>query len=215
VTGDTFGAKLRRTVAPPVPVRRPAAADISYKIRMIGAVLLLGACAGERAPNGSAAPAAAVAPSAARGAPGSPEAALAAYLEASREGSATAGALDTLLGCDARGAFVLPVTMLGAYRVLPAGGAGDTLLGRAVVVTVAEQRADRRDRDRYVARQRVEEDTFEWDLVRGDGRWTVCNGVQFGFHQPDDATTWFPLGASRATARRLADSVYRAWTPAR
>ena len=93
----------------------------------------------------------------------------------------------------------------------PPSGAGDTLLGRAIVVTVAEQRADRRNRDHYLARQRLEEDTLEWDLVRSGERWTVCNGVQFGFHQPEDATTWFPLGASRATARRLADSVYRQW----
>jgi len=176
------------------------------------AALLLGACARERAsvaPAASAAPASAVAASAALV---SAESALAAYLEASREGSPTATALDTLLGCDARGAFVLPVTMLGAYRVLsPPSGAGDTLLGRAIVVTVAEQRADRRNRDHYLARQRLEEDTLEWDLVRSGERWTVCNGVQFGFHQPEDATTWFPLGASRATARRLADSVYRQW----
>ena len=176
-------------------------------------LLLLGACARERdRPR-------AVTPSEARGAhavPGHavPESTLAAYLEASREGSSTAAALDTLLGCDARGAFVLPVAMLGAYHVLPAtaGSAGDTLLGRAVVVTVAEQRADRRTQDHYLARQRLEADTLEWDLVRTDGGgWVVCNGVQFGFHQPEEATTWFPLGASHESARRLADSLYRQW----
>jgi hypothetical protein len=144
------------------------------------------------------------------------ERALADYLEASREGTTTAGALDTLLGCDAKGAFVLPIALLAAYRVLPASGAGDTLLGRAVVVTVAEQRMDRRNRDRYLARQRVEEDTLEWDLVRGEDGvgWQVCNGIQFGFHEPEEATTWFPLGASRASARRLADSIRGTWNGA-
>jgi hypothetical protein len=138
--------------------------------------------------------------------------ALAAYLDASRDGSPTAATRDTLLGCGARGAFVLPIAMLGGYRVLPTRGTGDTLLGRAVVVTVAEQRADRRSRGRFLARQRVEVDTVEWDLVRdATGSWRVCNGLQFGFHVPDDRTTWFPSGASYATARRLADSVYRAW----
>ena len=175
--------------------------------------LALGACAAER--RTAAAPAIPGpppdAPAASPGALGAAERALAAYLEASRDGSQTAAALDTLLGCGARGARVLPITLLGAYRVLPASGAGDTLLGRAVVATVAEQRADRRNRGRYLARQRVEVDTLEWDLVRDGGRWQVCNGVQFGFHQPEDATTWVPLGASSATARRLADSVYQLW----
>ena len=140
------------------------------------------------------------------------EHALAAYLEASREGSATAGARDALLGCDARDAFVLPISLLGAYRVLPASGAGDTLLGRAVVATVAEQRAERRSPGRYVARLRTQTDTVEWDVVRhADGVWRVCNGLRFGLHEPADRTTWFPLGASRASARRLADSVRARW----
>jgi hypothetical protein len=176
--------------------------------------LVLGACAAEPRAGGTASPPPPVR-AASPGDLGAAERALAAYLDASRDGSPTAPALDTLLGCDARGAFVLPITLLGAYRVLPASGAGDTLLGRAVVVTVAEQRADRRNRDRYLGRQRLEVDTLEWDLVRGeDGGWQVCNGIQFGFHEPEDATTWFPLGASRASARRLADSVHTVWNGA-
>ncbi len=155
------------------------------------------------------------------------EAVLAAYLDASRDGSPDAraapaapgapAARDTLLGCDAHDTFVLPITLLGSYRVLPASGAGDTLLGRAVVVTVAEQRADRRNPSRFLARQRVETDTLEWDLVRReDGAgWVVCNGMQFGFHEPEEATTWFPLGASRSTARRLADSLHARGASAR
>ena len=175
------------------------------------ASLALGACAAE----GRTAPAPPIpgppdVPAASAGASGAAERALGAYLEASRDGSPTTAALDTLLGCGARGAPVLPITLLGAYRVLPASGAGDTLLGRAVVATVAEQRADRRSRGHYLARQRVEVDTLEWDLVRDGGRWQVCNGVQFGFHDAA-ATTWVPLGTSRETARRLADSVYRLW----
>ena len=193
------------------------------RLAALAVVLALVACARDDRPVPVLPPPAATAPTAAPAAPAPPataadlraaESALAAYLDASRDGSATAAARDTLLGCDGGRAFVLPITILGAYRVLPASGAGDTLLGRAVVVTVAEQRMDRRNRGRYLARQRVAEDTLEWDLVRGDdgAGWTVCNGLQFGFHEPEDATTWFPLGTSRATARALADSVHAAWT---
>jgi hypothetical protein len=180
------------------------------KLALITGALALGACAAE--PRAAAPAPPPPARAASPGDLGAAERALAAYLDASRDGSPTAGALDTLLGCGGRGAFVLPITLLGAYRVLPAAGAGDTVVGRAVVVTVAEQRADRRNRDRYLARQRVEVDTLEWDVVRGeDGGWQVCNGIQFGFHEAGDATSWFPLGASRASARGLADSLYQAW----
>ena len=185
---------------------------MATKLVLIITALALGACAAE--PR-AAAPAPAPPPPARAASPGdlgTAERALAAYLDASRDGSPTAAALDTLLGCGGRGAFVLPITLLGAYRVLPAAGAGDTLVGRAVVVTVAEQRADRRNRDRYLARQRVEVDTLEWDVVRSEeGGWQVCNGIQFGYHEAESATTWYPLGASRASVRRAADSVYRAW----
>ena len=194
------------------------------RLAALAVVLALVACARDDRPVPVLPPPAATAPNAAPAAPAPPataadlraaESALAAYLDASRDGSATAAARDTLLGCDGGRAFVLPITILGAYRVLPASGAGDTLLGRAAVVTVAEQRFDRRNAGRYTARQRVEVDTLEWDLVRRPGGgWWVCNGLQFGFHGPDERTTWAPSGASRASARRAADSVGAAWRDA-
>ena len=139
--------------------------------------------------------------------------ALAAYLDASREGSVSAAALDTLAGCGAERGGYLPSALLAAYTVLPPSGGGDTLVARAVVVTVAEQDADRRLAGRFVARQRVRADTLEWDLVRsGPGAsWRVCNGLQFGYVGADSLTTWRPDGASLASARALADSIYSGW----
>jgi hypothetical protein len=98
--------------------------------------------------------------------------------------------------------------MLAAFTLLPFETRGDTLVGRAEVVTVAEQDVDRRAVDRFVARQRVRSDVLEWDVLpNDDGRWVVCNGLRFGYRGTDSLTTWRPDGASYATARELADSV--------
>jgi hypothetical protein len=98
--------------------------------------------------------------------------------------------------------------MLAAYELLPATTRADTIVGRAVVTTVAEQDADRQHRGYYVARIRVRHDTLEWDVLPSpNGTWVVCNGLQFGFTGPDTSTTWRPRGASAAAARALADSL--------
>ena len=62
--------------------------------------------------------------------------------------------------------------MLAGYTLLPSEFRGDTIIGRAEVVTVAEQDIDRRARNRFVARQRVRSDVLEWDVYAdesGDG----------------------------------------------
>ena len=98
--------------------------------------------------------------------------------------------------------------MLGAYEVLASTTRADTIVGRAVVTTVAEQDVDRQHRGYFVARVRVRRDTLEWDVLRAEsGEWVVCNGLRFGLTAPDSLTTWRPSGASAATARALADSL--------
>lgn len=134
---------------------------------------------------------------------------LAEFLEASREGSTTRSELARLVACpgsDVTSAVAGP--MLAAYELLPPRARADTVIGRAVVTTVAEQDVDRRHPGYFVARVRVRADTLEWDLVpSGDGAWVVCHGLSFGMTAPDSLTEWRPSGASRATARALADSI--------
>ena len=100
--------------------------------------------------------------------------------------------------------------MLAAFALLPSTARADTVVGRAVVTTVADQDVDRQHPGYFVARLRVRSDTLEWDLLRSaSGDWAVCNGLQFGLTAPDSLTTWRPAGASSARARTLADSVAR------
>lgn len=136
-------------------------------------------------------------------------AALAAFLDASREGSATRVRLTSLTACGAESA-PSPGPMLARYELLEPAFRGDTIVGRAVVTTVAEQDVDRIHPGYFVARLRVRSDTLEWDVLRGDaGAWVVCNGLHFGITAPDSLTAWRPAGASAASARALADSIAR------
>lgn len=133
---------------------------------------------------------------------------LRAFLDASRESSTDLRALDTLGACGDGGQSYFPSTMLAGYSLLPFEFRGDTIVGRAEVVTVAEQDIDRRDANRFVARQRVRADVLEWDVIPdADGRWTVCNGLRFGYRGADSITTWRPDGATYQSARQLADSI--------
>lgn len=135
--------------------------------------------------------------------------ALRQFLEASREGSTTRASLARLTACP-WGSDAAPGPMLAAFALLPSTARADTVVGRAVVTTVAEQDVDRQHPGYFVARLRVRSDTLEWDLLRSaSGDWAVCNGLQFGLTAPDSLTTWRPAGASSARARALADSVAR------
>jgi len=132
---------------------------------------------------------------------------LEAFLEASREGSTTREALPGLTRCPGGGGPV-PGPMLAKYVLLPGALRADTIVGRALVTTVAEQDVDRQHPGYFVARVRVRSDTLEWDLLQTEtGSWVVCNGLGFGLTAPDSLTTWRPNGASAATARALADSL--------
>ena len=98
--------------------------------------------------------------------------------------------------------------MLAAFEVLPATSRADTVVGRAIVTTVAEQDVDRQHPGYFIARVRVRRDTLEWDVLRSDANeWIVCNGLRFGLTAPDSLTAWRPRGASAAMARALADSI--------
>lgn len=133
--------------------------------------------------------------------------ALGEFLEASREGSPTRVDLTRLTDCPT-GDSDTPGPMLAAFEVLPATVRGDTVVGRAVVTTVAEQDVDRQHPGYYVARMRVRSDTLEWDVLQSDsGAWVVCNGLRFGLTAPDSLVTWRPAGASATAARALADSI--------
>ena len=163
------------------------------------------------------------APAPAPVAPASPlapaESALVTFLEHSRDGHAGPRATaDSLLGCAMADGMYQPIAMLADFRLLESRAAGDTVVALVDVVTVAEEDADSSAADRFRATQRVEEDTVEFRMTReatGRRRWVVCEGEQYGFWGADANTTWDPPGASRRTARALADSVYRARRPAR
>lgn len=131
------------------------------------------------------------------------------FLSASRESSPDRAALDTLTSCGDAGHTYFPSTVLAAFTLLPFEAHGDTVVGRAEVITVAEQDIDRRVTQRFVARERVRTDVLEWDIIPTDhGGWVVCNGLRFGYVGADSLTTWRPDGASYITARRLADSIF-------
>jgi hypothetical protein len=134
-------------------------------------------------------------------------AALGEFLEASREGSATRDRLARLTACPG-GDGPAQGPMLATFELLVPSARADTVVGRAVVTTVAEQDVDRQHRGYFVARMRVRRDTLEWDVLRAEsGDWVVCNGLRFGFTAPDGLTAWRPNGASAAAARALADSL--------
>lgn len=131
------------------------------------------------------------------------------YLDASRESNADRTTVDALSACGDEGQAFFPTTLLAGYTLLPFETRGDTIVGRAEVVTVAEQDIDRRS-DGFTARERIQRYTFEWDVIpTSDGAFMVCNGVRFGYFGADSLTTWRPEGSSYATARRLADSISR------
>ena len=133
--------------------------------------------------------------------------ALRQFLDASREGSSTRASLARLTAC-AEGDDAPPGPMLASFELLPSTARADTVVGRAVVTTVADQDVDRQHPGYFVARLRVRSDTLEWDVLRSEsGDWTVCNGLRFGLTAPDSLTTWRPNDASSAAARALADSL--------
>ena len=137
------------------------------------------------------------------------EAALSAFLEASREGSTTRSQSPRLTSCDT-GDVPPPGPMLARFQLLEPSFRGDTIVGRAVVTTVADQDVDRIHPGYFVARLRVRSDTLEWDVLRGaSDEWVVCNGLHFGLTAPDSLTAWRPAGASASSARALADSIGR------
>lgn len=130
------------------------------------------------------------------------------YLDASRESTLDPATTVALSACGDGGQSFFPTTLLGGYTLLPFETRGDTVVGRAEVITVAEQDIDRRSGGRFQARQRVRRDILEWDVYNGEsGEWVVCNGLRFGYTGADSLTTWAPTGASYASARRLADSI--------
>ena len=108
----------------------------------------------------------------------------------------------------------VPGPMLATYALLPATTRADTVVGRAVVTTVAEQDLDRRHPGYFIARLRIRSDTLEWDVLpSAAGGWVVCNGLAFGLTAPDSLTEWRPEGASASRARAVADSLHRAAAP--
>ena len=136
--------------------------------------------------------------------------ALVRFLDASREGSPTRSSLGELTSCGSGDETPVPGPMLATYALLPAMTRADTVVGRAVVTTVAEQDLDRRHPGYFVARLRIRSDTLEWDVLpSAAGGWVVCNGLAFGLTAADSLTEWRPEGASASRARAMADSMQR------
>ena len=146
------------------------------------------------------------------------ESVLVTFLEHSREGHAGSHATaDSLLGCGLADATDEPTEMLADFRLLRSRADGDTIVALVDAVTVAREESDARVPDRFHATQRVAEDTVEFRLTRSatPRGWVVCDGPSYGFWGADATTTWDPPGASRRTARALADSVFQARRRAR
>ena len=181
--------------------------------RWLVALLAASACtrqpdATERGDSSVAPPAIAVAPPDSADVKAA-EAALTAFLATSREGSESRSELPSLTACSSE-ATASPGPMLARFELLAPSFRGDTIVGRAVVTTVADQDVDRIHPGYFVARLRVRSDTLEWDVLKGEsGGWVVCNGLHFGLTAPDSLTVWRPTGASAAAARALADSIGR------
>lgn len=194
-----------------LPVVRRTAARQVFRGLVLG--LLLSACQDEAAPNVVRDPrareaTAIAAPPLDANVLASTQRVMSAFLDASRESSLDPAALDTLGSCGDGGQSFFPSTLLAGYTLLPFESRGDTVVGRAEVVTVAEQDLDRRNPNRFVARQRTRSDVLEWDIIPVDAQhWVVCNGLRFGYRGVDSLTTWRPEGASYQTARVLADSI--------
>ncbi len=130
------------------------------------------------------------------------------FLDASRETTPDPVALDSLGACGDDGQSYFPSTLLAGFTLLPFEARGDTIVGRAEVVTVAEIDVDRRAGNRFIARERVRSDVLEWDVIPLDaGKWVVCNGLRFGARGVDSLTTWRPDGASYEHAKLVADSI--------
>ena len=138
----------------------------------------------------------------------SAERVLRTFLDASRETTPDPVALDSLGACGDDGQSYFPSTLLAGFTLLPFEARGDTIVGRAEVVTVAEIDVDRRAGNRFIARERVRSDVLEWDVIALDaGKWVVCNGLRFGARGVDSLTTWRPDGASYEHAKLVADSI--------
>jgi hypothetical protein len=134
-------------------------------------------------------------------------AALGQFLDASREGSLQRAVLERLIACPGETSRAAG-PMLAAFELLPPATRADTIVGRALVTTVADQDVDRIHPGYFVARMRVRRDTLEWDVLRTEsGDWIVCNGLRFGLTAPDSLLMWRPSGASAEAARALADSI--------
>jgi hypothetical protein len=145
------------------------------------------------------------------------ESAAVRFLEHSREGhSGTRATADSQLGCAMADGQYRPAEMLADFRLLGAHAEGDTVVVLVDAVTVAAEDADPSAADRFRATQRIAEDSVELRMLRGAaaGRWVVCEAPPYGLWGTDATTTWDPPGASRRSARALADSVYRARRPA-
>ena len=140
------------------------------------------------------------------------EATLVKFLDASREGYSSSHAVaDSLRGCQMADGMYLPIEMLATFHVIDSQRLGDTLSARAEVVTVAEEDGDPHRPSLFVATQRVKYDTARYKVIpANNGRWVLCEGPQFGSWGSDATTKWQPAGASYATARKLADSLWQA-----
>jgi hypothetical protein len=136
---------------------------------------------------------------------------LAAYLESVREEPASPpDGPPFTVGCGSDTGVVHPVEMLAAWEITGRTPRGDTTVVRARTFTVAEENVMGTTPPRYMAVQRSRDNEWEWDVVRDGDRWRVCNGPRFGFVGHHSNTSWRPSSASHASARAMAESVWRA-----
>jgi hypothetical protein len=136
---------------------------------------------------------------------------LTAALESTPAGSSVFKDLQTCLP-DAPSSVSLWV---GDFRTPSFVWHGDTLVGQAPVVSIAEQKEDSTTTPRSVVFVRVRTDTLHWPMVfdSTSGRWKVCGfsteGYDLGSYGLPTNTRFVPTTETRATLRARADSLRR------
>lgn len=104
---------------------------------------------------------------------------------------------------------------LGSFRPQSFEWRGDTLVGQAAVVSIAEQKEDSTTTPRSVVFARLRTDTLHWPMVfdSASGRWKVCGfsmeGYDLGSYGLPTNTRFVPVTETRATLLARADSVRR------
>lgn len=142
----------------------------------------------------------------------SPSAGLHRFLESARPGN-TSSDRDSIYACPPEG-MTSKALILGSFAILPGPEAGDTVVLRSVVTSVARVEPDASEGRGMLVDVGLRTDTLSWQLVRTSpsGTFKVCGysleGYGFMRYPEGAVTTWVTPGGSWERVRTLADSVW-------